>query len=122
MKPTSMYIRLDGIRIYAYHGVLPQENCVGAYYDINLRLATDFSRAAENDELEHTVNYAEVYELVKKEMQTPSKLLEHVAYRIAQEILNTYKAISRVEIALYKENPPMGAQCERVGVEAEYQR
>lgn len=123
MKPTAnMYIHLKGLKLYAYHGVLPQENQVGAEYAIDLRLKTDFTQAAETDRLEGTVNYAEVFNAVKKEMEIPSQLLEHVAWRIARRLLDDFPAISEVNIALYKQNPPMGADCSRVGVEATYFR
>ena len=49
MKAQDMYIHLNGLKLYAYHGVLPQENRIGAEYTLNLRLKTDFSHAAEND-------------------------------------------------------------------------
>lgn len=123
MKPTAnMYIHLKGLKLYAYHGVLPQENQVGAEYTIDLRLKTDFTQAAETDRLEGTVNYAEVFNAVKKEMEIPSQLLEHVAWRIARRLLDDFPTISKVDIALYKQNPPMGADCSLVGVEATYLR
>lgn len=122
MKSTSMSIQLDGIKLYAYHGVLPQENKVGAYYLISLQLSTDFSHAAETDNLTHTINYAEVYQLIKEEMKVSSQLLEHVAYRIANRLFCEFKSITQVKIALYKENPPMEAQCSKVGIEVVYER
>ncbi len=123
MKPTAnMYIHLKGLKLYAYHGVLPQENQVGAEYTIDLRLKTDFTQAAETDRLEGTVNYAEVFNAVKKEMEIPSQLLEHVAWRIARRLLDDFPTISEVDMALYKRNPPMGADCSQVGVEATYLR
>ena len=122
MKVQSMNIQLEGLKIYAYHGVLPQENRVGAMYTINLRLKTNFLAASETDDLTHTINYAEVYQAVKKEMEIPSKLLEHVIYRIAKQLFSEFPAIDAVEIALYKENPPMEAECHHVGVEATYTR
>lgn len=111
-----MYIHLKGLKLYAYHGVLPQENRVGAEYSINLRLKTDFSTAAETDQLEGTINYAEVFERVKQEMKISSQLLEHVAYRIARRLLHDFPTIEEIEIELYKQNPPMGADCEQVGI------
>lgn len=111
-----MYIHLKGLKLYAFHGVLPQENRVGAEYTVNLRLKTDFSQAAQTDCLEGTVNYAEVFEAVKQEMQISSQLLEHVAYRIANRLLHDFPAIEEVDVELYKQNPPMGADCEQVGI------
>ena len=117
MKTSSMHIRLSGLQFHAFHGVLPQERVVGADYTVSLRLATDFRKAAEHDDLQGTVNYAEVYEAVKQEMALPSQLVEHVAWRIGRRILHDFPSVSTAEVAVYKQNPPMGAQCEQVGVE-----
>ena len=122
MKPTDMYIRIEGIKFYAFHGVLPQENLVGANFYIDLKLKTDFSRAAETDELEGTVSYADIYASVKEEMDMPSKLLEHVCQRIASRLFKDFPTIVSIDICLYKENPPMGACAQRIGVEAHYVR
>ena len=117
MKTTDMYIHLKGVRLYAYHGVDPQETAVGAYFLVNLKLKTDFSRAAQTDDLSGTVSYADIYQVIKNEMQVPSQLLEHVCQRMAQRIFNDFPTIEELDIKLFKENPPMGAQAERVGVE-----
>ena len=122
MKPTDMYIRMEGMKFYAFHGVLPQENLVGANFYIDLKLKTDFSRAAETDELEGTVSYADIYASVKAEMDMPSKLLEHVCQRIASRLFQDFPTIVSIDICLYKENPPMGACAQSIGVEAHYVR
>ena len=110
------------MKFYAFHGVLPQENLVGAYYYVDLKLKTDFTHAAETDELEGTVSYADIFTVVKEEMAIPSKLLEHVCQRIASRILEDFPAIEAIDIRLYKENPPMGACAQNIGVEAHYRR
>ena len=122
MRATDMYIRMEGIKFYAFHGVLPQENLVGANFYIDLKLKTDFSRAAETDELEGTVSYADIYASVKAEMAIPSQLLEHVCQRIASRLFKDFPTIVGIDICLYKENPPMGACAQRIGVEAHYVR
>ena len=122
MQANHMYIRMEGMKFYAFHGVLPQENLVGANYYIDLKLKTDFSRAAETDELEGTVNYADIHAAVKEEMQITSQLLEHVCQRIARRLLHDFPTIETIDISLFKENPPMGACAQRVGVEAHYMR
>ena len=122
MKATDMYIRMEGMKFYAFHGVLPQENLVGAYFYIDLRLKTDFTHAAQTDELKETVSYADIHSVVQEEMKTTSKLLEHVCQRIASRIFHDFNTIESIEISLFKENPPMGACAQRVGVEAHYLR
>lgn len=122
MKAKEMYIHLKGLKLFAYHGVLPLENKVGAEYTIDLSLKTDFSVAAENDRLEGTVNYADVFRTVREEMSVTSRLLEHVAFRIVRRIFTDFPAVVEVHIGLYKQNPPMGAECTRTGIESTYTR
>ena len=122
MQANHMYIRMEGMKFYAFHGVLPQENLVGANYYIDLKLKTDFSHAAETDELEGTVNYADIHTAVKEEMRITSQLLEHVCQRIARRIFHDFPTIESIDISLFKENPPMGACAQRIGVEAHYIR
>lgn len=112
-------IILKGVRIYAYHGVLPQERTVGAYFTIDLKLETDFSRAIETDELEGTISYADVLDIVKREMAIPSQLLEHVGGRIVKALHSEYNNINKVYLRLMKENPPMGGDLIGAGIEIE---
>ena len=113
MKATSMYIYLEGARFFAHHGVDPQETIVGANFIIDLRLRTDFTHAAQTDELKGTVSYADIYAVVKK---------EHVCERIGQRLFNDFPTIQEIIIRLSKENPPMGSDCRNVGVEVHYTR
>ena len=115
-------IIIQGLRIYAYHGVMEQEHKIGAYFTIDLEVETDFTSAIESDELSGTISYADLFETVKCEMSQPSSLLEHVAGRIAKAILTDYPAAQSVRIRLLKENPPMGADCQRAGVEVLFER
>ena len=117
MKVERSYIVLKEMRFYAYHGVLPQERRVGGEYSVTLRVETDLSEAMESDQLEATVNYAELYELVKREMLVPSKLLEHVAGRIAKAVMDNCPQVKGLELKVMKLNPPMGADCQGAGVE-----
>ncbi len=111
------YIILNGIRLYAYHGVGEQETLVGNEFTIDLRLKIDVTRAAETDNVEDTVSYADVFTAIKDEMNHPSKLLEHVANRIVHRLLEDFPAIEEVELRLLKRNPPMGADIESAGIE-----
>ncbi|EJW92832.1 dihydroneopterin aldolase [gut metagenome] len=114
------YIFLDKMRFYAYHGVGEQETLIGNEFTVSLRLQVDITSAIETDCVKDTVNYADVHQAVKEEMAIPSKLLEHVAGRIVQRLLNDFPAIGQVEIKLTKRNPPMGADIETAGVEIVY--
>lgn len=122
MKTSAMYIYMEGVKFFARHGVDPQETIVGANFMVDMKIKTDFSRAARTDELTGTISYADVYAVVKEEMQTPSRLLEHVCERIGQRLFHDFPSIEEIVLQLSKENPPMGADCKRVGVEVHYIR
>lgn len=113
----SSRIFLKNVRFHAYHGVLEQEQTVGNDYLVNLIVNYDFTCAMKMDELNGTVSYAELFELVKEEMAIPSKLLEHVAGRIGERIFSEYPAIREVHLSITKVNPPMGADSDGAGVE-----
>ena len=119
---TESYIYINDIRLHALHGVLPQERLTGNDYIINIRIGYDISKAFDSDDVADTLNYAEVYNIVKTEMQIPSKLIEHVAGRIANRLLNEYAQISSIVLHITKRNPPMGADCQGAGVELHVKR
>ena len=82
-----------------------------------MRLKVDIEHAMQSDDVTDTVSYAEVYETVKKEMEIPSKLLEHVGGRIVKRLFGDFPPIEDIELKLSKRNPPMGADIEAAGIE-----
>ena len=109
-------IRLNNMKCYAFHGVMEHERRIGNTFIVNLELFTDLSKASETDDLSETINYAETYNIVKAEMEIPSKLLEHVAGRILRKIKKEFPAIEKLEICLAKQNPPVGGKVESASV------
>ena len=87
---TLSFIHIDDIRLHAHHGVLPQEQATGNDYTINIRIGYDISRAMQTDDVTDTLNYAEVFNVIKQEMAMPSKLIEHVCGRIANRLMEQY--------------------------------
>ncbi len=110
------YILLENIEIYAHHGVLEQETVVGNTFILNLKIKADISKATVSDHLEDTLNYAEIYEIIKKEMEIPSKLLEHVAGRIIRSLKAAFPPIEKIELKISKRNPPMGGQMDYASI------
>ena len=111
------YIRLEKLRVRAFHGVLPQERTVGGDFVVTLRIGYPWQQAMDTDDVGDTLNYAVVCELVKREMDIPSNLLEHAAGRIADRLLRQFPAITSVDLWLTKVTPPMGADSDGAGVE-----
>jgi len=108
MTFKNSYIHLKDLRFYAFHGVLPQEKSVGAYFILNICVKVDVERAALTDELSDTVSYADIYQIAKEEMQVTSELLEHVAGRICKRLYQEFSSVEAVDITMEKENAPIG--------------
>ena len=117
MRLTASYIHLRQVRFHAFHGVLSQERKVGADFVLDLKVGYPLEQAMQSDEVTDTLNYAALYDLVAHEMQQPSKLLEHVAGRMAEAIGKTFPQVTSIDLELIKLNPPMGADCEGASVE-----
>lgn len=109
-------IILEDIKIYAFHGVLPEENIVGADYLITLKCDLDLWKAAETDCLSDTVSYAEINDIIHEEMAIPSQLLEHVAGRILKKVSLRFPQMTHLEIKLTKVAPPMKGEMKGASV------
>lgn len=110
------------MKFYARHGVMAQEAQVGAWFTVDLHLQTDLSKAALSDDLNDTLNYAEIYKLIKQVMDRPSKLVETAAGRIALILFETFPTVKALTVRLMKDNPPVGCESDGFGVELSYER
>ncbi len=117
-----MQLLLENIQFHAYHGVFPEENIIGNTFVVTLTVDADLQKASETDDLEDTLNYQLLYDIVKTEMQIQSKLIEHVAGRILRTIMNVFPQVNRAEVQLKKLNPPLGGQVESATVVMEQSR
>lgn len=100
-------IEILGIKFYAYHGVMPQERTVGNYFTVDLTFTAPLAQAMESDDLHDTISYADVYQLIAKDMQIPSNLLEHVGGRILKALRKEYPTIGTIDLRITKHNPPI---------------
>ena len=113
-KPIQTSIQLHNLEFYAYHGLLPQERVVGGHYRVDVELSlTPPLRALTEDVIDDTVNYAEVYALIRQQMEQPVNLLEHLAHRITQGLYAQFPQIQAVKLSVTKVTPPIsGIACE----------
>ncbi|MFM8912225.1 MAG: dihydroneopterin aldolase [Flammeovirgaceae bacterium] len=107
---------LEGLEFHAYHGVYPHERSSGNKFQVDIAVETEFSESAFRDELDGTINYEDLYAIVKAEMETPSKLLERVGHAIATQTLASFPSARHVEVKISKFNPPIGGVCKMASV------
>lgn len=115
-------IRLQNVRVYAYHGCLEEESKIGSDYRVDLEIKTDLRKSMQTDELADTVDYVLLNRIIKQEMAVRSKLLEHVAHRIVGRIFAHIPEVARVKVTVSKINPPIGGDVEMVSIELEEYR
>ena len=108
-------INVEGIRLYAYHGCLQEETKIGGEYIVDVNMVYDFHEAAAKDDLKLTIDYCAVFAICKEEMAIPSKLIEHVAGRILQQLKSKYKTAT-IEVTVTKFNPPVNGQIKKASV------
>jgi len=113
-------VSLQGIEFHAFHGVYAEENQLGNRFTIDLHVETSFKKAMLLDQLDATVDYVKLYEIVKNHMAEPVKLLEHLGHLIIQDILKKYPESPEIEIVIKKHNPPLGGLVDRSIVTVNY--
>ena len=113
---------LNDIRIYAFHGCMEEEARIGSDYIVNLVVDTNMEEASRSDELEDAVDYVNLLAIVKKEMSIRSKLLEHIAQRIIDEIMKGYTKVDAVDITVAKQNPPIEGDIREVCIHLKEKR
>lgn len=109
-------IILENMEFYAFHGCYAEERKIGCTYRVSVELTLDLDAACRSDQLSDTINYETVYQLVKCEMEQPSNLIEHVAFRIKQSLLAAFPTLEGVTVTLTKLAPPLGGKIESAKV------
>jgi len=109
-------IYLKNIKVYAFHGCLPEEAKIGSEYIVNLKVKADLAVSEISDDLSDTVDYVHLNRIVKQEMAKRSNLLEHVARRIVKRIFDELQSAKKISLSVAKVNPPIGGDVESVSV------
>ncbi|MEK3784804.1 MULTISPECIES: dihydroneopterin aldolase [Paenibacillus] len=111
-------IIIRGMEYYGYHGVFAEERKLGQRFYIDLELELDLRAAGERDDLNQTVNYAEVHEQVKPIVEKESfQLIEALGERIASSLLDNYTSVNALTVRVTKPHPPFDIHFQGVTVE-----
>ena len=111
MIDRDITIELTGMEFHAFHGCLEQERKEGNTFVVDFRGKRDGKKAAETDDLKNTADYSKIYEIVASEMAKPSNLLENVAARIVDAIMEADFGFWFAQVRVSKKNPPVGGTC-----------
>ncbi|MEY2815365.1 MAG: hypothetical protein RIS05_1113 [Actinomycetota bacterium] len=110
-------IHVTGIKAFGYHGVLPHEAVEGQEFIVDLALSLDLSAASRSDNLDETVNYADlaliVYDNIVGERV---QLIERLAGRIADQIKSSYPQIDSISVTVHKPDAPVTLDFDDISV------
>ena len=117
-------IRIQNARFYAHHGVLDAERMSGGLFEIDAELTCDVSEAEAEDNLKKTLDYEKVYKFITEVVSSRKFfLIEALAYRIAQKIIDSFDMVQKVTVNVRKPSPPLGGLTDYVEVEhSEYRK
>ncbi|NML21941.1 dihydroneopterin aldolase [Pseudoflavitalea sp. G-6-1-2] len=108
-------IELQNLQLHAYHGLYDGEKKTGSPYEVNVKVSYDEGNA-QFDDIRNTINYVEVFEIVKRCMAVPTPLLEKVAEGIIRRIKHQYPFSKEVIISIYKLEPPIENIQGKIGI------
>ncbi len=109
-------IEVNAIRLYAFHGCLPEEAKIGGEYTVDIKITTDFSASTLSDDLNDTVDYVLINRIVTEEMLIRSKLIEHVGQRIVQRLKNEVQGLQSLFVKIIKHTPPINGDVANVAI------
>ena len=108
-------VRIKKASFYAYHGALAEEQSIGGNFEAEVDLYFNFSEAAETDDLSKTINYEEIYKQINKVIyQKKYYLIETIATIIADNLLDTYPILEKIDVKVRKNNVPVGGIIDHV--------
>ena len=99
-------IDLKRLRFFAYHGLYKKEKELGGEFEANLSVSF-YSSGDEISSLKKTINYEDLFELLKTEMQNPRELLETFVMELTEKIHAQFSLVKKVRISITKLNPPI---------------
>lgn len=116
-------IKLHNAVFYAYHGALTDEQTLGGKFEVDVELHCDLTAAKETDDLQQTVNYEQVYSLMKR-IVTEKKyyLIEALAHSIGQGILSGFPQVQKAIVRVRKPGAPIHGVVDTIEVHIESQR
>lgn len=110
-------IKINGIKTYAYHGVLEAERVLGQFFITDVIMYLDLSAASKTDKLTETVHYGEAYQMIEQIIKgEPVDLIEHLAEKVSTALFDQYDKIVGTEVTITKINPPIEGNYDNVSI------
>ncbi|WP_169312036.1 dihydroneopterin aldolase [Syntrophobotulus glycolicus] len=121
MKENNV-IHLRGMEFYGYHGVMPEEKITGQRFIVDMDIYPDVPLISGSDNIEFTVDYAEVYGVIKRCVEEEKyNLLETLAEQIVKEVMKRFSC-TKIRVEVHKPNAPIPGMIRDISVELKRER
>lgn len=109
---------MKNLAFFGYHGVMEEEKTLGQKFFLDIEIYTDLGKAGKSDQVEDTVHYGEVYEIIKNRVETwRFKLIESLAENIAEAVLDKFIKVQEINVVVKKPEAPVPGLFDYVAVE-----
>lgn len=116
----NLEVKIDGLEVFAHHGLLPEEREHGQLFRLDVRMALTECEACDSDDISSTVDYAAVIDrLVAAATSETYSLLEKLAAVLADTVIGEFPVVDRVWIRVSKPSPPIPHSLDGVSVSLE---
>ena len=115
-------IQLNAIKLKASHGVFESEKKTKNDFEIDISIQANIKNAFKSDDINDTIDYVKIYNIIQAQMQVPVNLLEHLAYKIIGSLFKLDSRIDIIQIHISKLHPPIGGDCLSSSVDIEMER
>ena len=109
-------VKVENLKIYAYHGCMKEEKVIGSDYVVNITAVCFVNKEVFRDVINGTVDYVDLARIAKEEMSIRAKLLEVVVKRIIDRSFKEIMVLNKISVTVSKINPPINADVEAVSV------
>lgn len=116
-------LNVKGLKIFAHHGAIPQEQELGQKFEVDLEILYEALRAHSTDNIEDTLNYVKVIKEVEETVKsTRFRLLESLAHQIANRLMAKFEKIKKVKVSVRKISVPLDGILDHVEISFEKSR
>lgn len=120
--PFVKTITLEGMQFNAPIGYHPEEQMLGSDIEVSVKIATNSKSGNRADDIRETINYEDIYAIIKEVLSQHTRLLETAAEKIITALSGSYSEIVKVTVRIAKLNPPLSGRVNKVWVEDNWVR
>lgn len=116
------FIILNNLTFHSHIGHYDEEKIVGTNFIVDIKIQTSLIKAGITDKLENTINYLDIYQIIKKYMAIKSNLVERPAYLICNEIFDSFEQVKHIELTLKKIDTQIGGKKDYIAITFDFER